>query len=157
MHIGWGLSQVMAGAREAPSNGNVKCRTLYPPALQWRVNRTVLFRHQWDWDRGWPQHRAQEEGDEPQTWEWEQRIKIVWWHAQVPERRTRHAMPVQVQQEWMQLLGGEWSERVISLEGASLMGEEQAGRAAGQVRAILVLMMEAAAARRRLQSLLEQE
>ena len=29
--------------------------------MQWRLNKVLLRQHQWNWDRGWPQFRAQEE------------------------------------------------------------------------------------------------
>ena len=53
--------------------------------------------------------------------------------------------------------GLERSARIVSQERASLMDKERAGWAAVQERAILILTVKAAAPRRRLKSLLEQE
>ena len=62
-------------------------------------------------------------------------------------------MQVQVQRDWLQLTGSDGSARVISQEVGIRMGEERAGILAVQDRAVLILMMEAAAARRILRSL----
>ena len=52
---------------------------------------------QWKWDRGWLQHRAQEEEDKPRAQDRDQ--WLVGWHMQVLEHRTRQATQMQVQQK----------------------------------------------------------
>ena len=109
---------------------------------------------EWNWDRTWLQHRAQEEEVKPRARQRDQWLRIVGWHMRVLEHRTRQAMRMQVQQAWQPLIGLEGSARAVSGRSfLGLMGKERAGRMAVQDRAMLVLMMEAAAARRRLRSL----
>ena len=124
-------------------------------ALQGTLNTSILMRHQQNWDRGWLQHRAQEEGDILWAREWEWRQMILGWHVEALQRKARHGMLTQGKLEWEELLGVEGSARTIGQERASMKGRERTGWVAVEERVMLILTVEAGAARRRLTALPE--
>ena len=73
---------------------------------------------------------------------------MVCWHIQL-ERNARPGFHAQVQQAWTLMVGLERPARVTSREVGLLIAGERAWRAAIPDRAVLVPMMEAAAARRK--------
>ena len=65
--------------------------------LQWRLNKIILRQHQWNWDRGWLQFRAQEEAAKLWVREGVQAVIIIFWHVRVLEHNARRAVHAQVQ------------------------------------------------------------
>ena len=118
-------------------------------ALQWRLTKRILRQYQWNWDRGWLQYRAWEEAAKLWARDGDQVLRMVCWHMRVLERSARRAVRAQVQQARTQIVGLEGPARVASREVGLPMREEWAGRAVIHDRAMLVLAMEAAAARRK--------
>ena len=81
--------------------------------------------------------------------EGDRRLGLACWHIQVRERNARQKVHAQAQQAWTLIEGLEGPARVTSREVGHLMGGERPGRASIQDRASLVLLMGAAAARRK--------
>ena len=67
--------------------------------MQWRLNKVLLQQHQWNWDRGWLQFRAQEEAAKLWAREGIQALGIACWHVRVLEQKTRRVLHAKVQQE----------------------------------------------------------
>ena len=69
--------------------------------VQWRLNKVLLRQHQWNWDRGWLQFRAQEEAAKLWAREGIQALGIACWHVRVLEQKkhggccTHKSSPVQ--------------------------------------------------------------
>ena len=119
-------------------------------AMQRMLNKTIPRQHQWNWDRGWLQFRAQEEAAKLWVRERIQAQGIDCWHLRGLDHNAQQVVHAAVQQECAHIVELEMPVRVTSQTMGSLLGEERASRGAIQERAMLVLMMEAAAARRKL-------
>ena len=76
----------------------------------------ILLQHEWNWDRGWLHHKAQEEAVALRVREGDQGLRMVGWHMQGLKHRARQAVRVQVQQARIQLLGLEGPAQVRSQE-----------------------------------------
>ena len=121
--------------------------------MQWRLNKVTLRQHQWNWDRGWLQFRAQEEAAKLWVREGIRVPGIACGHVSVLAQNARRVVHAQVQQEWAHIVESERPARVTSQKMGSLLGQERAGRGAMQETAMLVLVIEAAADRRKLEQL----
>ena len=123
---------------------------------QWRLKKVLIQQHQSNWDQGRLRLRAQEEAAKLWAKEGVQSLGIACWHVRVLEQAARRGLHAQVQQEWAHIVGLEGPGRATSQTTGSLFGAERVGREVIQERAMLVLLMEAAAARRRQGQLSEQ-
>ena len=118
--------------------------------MQWGLSKVTLRQHQWNRDRGWLQSQAQEEAAKLWVREGIQVLGIACWHVRALEQNDRRVVHAQVQPEWAHAVEAEKPTGATSWEMGSLLGQERAEPGAIQERAMLVLVMEAAAARRRL-------
>ena len=91
-------------------------------AVHWKLNIIALRRHQWTWDWGWLQFRAQGEAAKLWVREGVQVLGLAYCHVRVFEHRAGRAVHAQVQQEWGQIVGLETTARVMGRKVGILLG-----------------------------------